>query len=118
MNNEVLVDTIKQWMTIENEISENSRKLRELRKQKKDLNITLMNVMKQNDIDCFDCKSGQITYNKTNVKKSINKKYLNDILEKYFQNKNQEEAEKICSYILENRDTQVRESIKLKKKKI
>ena len=118
MNNDVLVNTIKNWLDVENEINIYNKKVRELRKQKKELNISLMNVMKDNDIDCFDCKTGQLTYNKTNVKKSINKKYLNDILKKYFDDTNNQEADKLCSYILENRDTLVRESIKLKKKKI
>ena len=77
-----------------------------------------MHVMKDNEIYCFDCNNGQITYTRNNVKKPVNKKYLNDVLEKYFEGQDNQEAEKLCNYILENRDIQVRENIKLKKKKI
>lgn len=113
-----LVQTIKTWMEVESKITSLGKELRELRKTKKTLNASLMEVMKENEIDCFDCTSGQITYTKNNVKKSINKKYLNDILGKYFENTQSEEAEKLCNFILDNRDVQVRENIKLKKKNI
>ncbi len=118
MNNEILVQTIKQWIELEEKINGLSKELRILRKTKKDLNVSLINVMKEHEIDCFDCNSGQLAYTRNNVKKSINQKYLINILNQYFEQNNNEEADKICNYILENRDTQVRENIKLKKKKI
>ena len=88
------------------------------KEKKKELSNLLMHVMKENEIDCFDCNNGQITYIKNSVKKPVNKKYLATILDQYFEGSNQEESEKLCKYILENRDTQVTENIKLKKKKI
>ena len=118
MENQALVQHIKQWLDLESKITEQSRQLRELRKQKKELSVGLMEVMKTNEIDCFDCNSGQLMYTKNNVKKSINKKYLNSVLNEYFQDSNQEEASKLCEYIMENRSVDVRENIKLKKKKI
>jgi predicted nucleic acid-binding Zn-ribbon protein len=116
MENQHLVQTIKQWLDLEDKISQMSKELRDMRKKKKELNMSLMGVMKENEIDCFDCNNGQIMYTRNNVKKSINKKYLHDILGKYFQDESSDEAIKLCSYILENRDVQVRENIKLKKK--
>ena len=115
--NQALIQNIKQWLEIEQRISHLGRELRELRKTKKELSVSLMEVMKTNEIDCFDCNSGQLTYTKNNVKKSINKKYLNDVLTQYFEHSDQEEAEKLCNFILDNRAIQVRENIKLKKKK-
>ena len=116
-NKSVLISKIKSWLEIEQQISNLSAQLRELRKQKKDLNLDLVDVMKTNEIDCFDCNSGKLMYTKTNVKQSINKKYLHDILSKYYQEQDNEEADKICNYILDNRDVKVRENIKLKKNK-
>lgn len=115
--NKVLIQTIKSWLDMEQKISNLSKELRELRKTKKELSVSLMEVMKTNDIDCFDCNSGKLTYTKNNVKKSINKKYLNEVLSQYFQNDHKEEAEKLCNFILDNRVTEIRENIKLKKKK-
>ena len=116
-DNQQLVHTIKQWMDLESKISSLSRELRDLRKQKKSLSVALMSVMKENEIDCFDCNNGQLAYTKNNVKKAINKKYLTDVLNKYFDTPDSEEADKLCNYILENRDVEIRENIKLKKKK-
>ena len=68
MENQALVQHIKQWLDLESKITEQSRQLRELRKQKKELSVGLMEVMKTNEIDCFDCNSGQLMYTK-NIKK-------------------------------------------------
>lgn len=116
-DNQPLVQTIKEWIALEDKIATLSKELRDMRKQKKMLSVSLMGVMKQNEIDCFDCNNGQLMYTTNNVKKSINKKYLNDVLEKYFEHHSPEEATKLCNYILDNRDIQVRENIKLKRKK-
>lgn len=118
MKQEELLSTIKYWLEVETNIDNYTKELRELRKKKKELNILLMSVMKENNIDCFDCNNGQIAYTRNNIKKPVNKKYLNDILEKYFEGEHTEEANKICNYILENRHIQVKENIKFKKKNI
>lgn len=117
MNQQEVIESIKGWLEIENQISLLSAKLRELRKEKKRINEDLMGIMKDNEIDCFDCNSGKIMYTKNNVKKSINKKYLNDILTQYCQNDSME-AERICNYIMDNRIIETKENIKLKKNNI
>tara|TARA_Y100000992_G_C21151647_1_gene436530 strand:- start:158 stop:517 length:360 start_codon:yes stop_codon:yes gene_type:complete len=117
MEKSELIQKIKHWLDMEQQIHHLSNQLRDLRKKKKELNLDLVDVMKTNEIDCFDCNTGKIMYTKTNVKKTINKKYLQDVLSKYYTDEDKEEADKICNYILENRDVQVKESIKLKKNK-
>jgi hypothetical protein len=118
--NEESVSTIKQWLDIENKISQYTATLRELRKQKKQLNAELLEIMKKNDIECFDCTSGQITYIKNNVKRGLNQKVLYELLGNYFNNQNgsSQEAEKLCKYIQDNRGVNIKETIKLKKNKI
>ena len=108
------IQKIKQWLDIEQKINHFSKQLRELRKLKKELNVDILEIMKVNDIDCFDCNSGQIIYTKSNVKKAINKKSLLSILQSYDNENNTETANQLCNYILENRETQIRENIKLK----
>lgn len=118
--NEESVLTIKQWLDIESKISEHTAILRNLRKQKKQLNAELLEIMKANDIDCFDCNSGQITYIKNNVKRGLNQKLLHELLGNYFSSKNGDprEAENLCRYIQDNRGTEIKESVKLKKNKM
>lgn len=118
--NEESVLTIKQWLDIESKISQHSAILRELRKEKKELNASLLEIMKANDIDCFDCNSGQITYIRNNVKRGLNQKVLHELLGNYFtsQNANPAEAEKLCKYIQDNRGSEIKETVKLKKNKV
>ena len=69
-----------------------------------------MTIMKDHEIDCVDIKDGQICYNKKNVKKPITKKYLLQILSKYFDG-DIDRAEDANDFILENREEIVKESI-------
>ena len=118
MNKETLLNNVKSWISLDDKIKSLGKELKEARLEKKQITDLLLDTMKDNEIDCFDCNNGQIMYTRNNVKKPVNKKYLNDVLEKYFEGQNHEEATKLCNYILENRDIQVHENIKLKKKKI
>ena len=44
--------------------------------QKKDITLTLVEIMKSNNIDCFDITNGQLQYVKKNIRKSLSKKHL------------------------------------------
>lgn len=110
---EQLVNKIKEWMSIENEIKDLRAEIRELNNRKKGMTSELMAVMKENEIDCFDIKGGSIVYKQNKVKKPINSKTLMTTLSNFFKNDNLK-AEELTKYILENREEQVRESIKHK----
>jgi hypothetical protein len=66
--------------------------------------------MRENQLDEFDIKDGQLMYVKKNVKKPITQKQLLSILSSYY--KNEEKAEEVNTYILENREEVVKETIK------
>ena len=110
---EQLINKIKEWMLIENEIKDLRAEIRELNNRKKGMTSDLMTVMKENEIDCFDIKGGSIVYKQSKVKKPINSKTLMVTLSNFFKNDNLK-AEELTKYILENREEQVRESIKHK----
>ena len=114
-NKNYMVQKIKTWLAVETKITELSRQIKELRSMRKDLNVDLLEIMKTNEIDCFDCNSGKITYTKSNVKKAISKKYLTDVLNKFYGEENSNHAEELRNYILENRQIEVKENIKLKR---
>lgn len=114
-NKNYMVQKIKTWLAVESKITELSRQLKELRSMRKDLNVDLLEIMKTNEIDCFDCNSGKITYTKNNVKKAISKKYLTDVLNKFYGEENSNHAEELRNFILENRQIEVKENIKLKR---
>jgi|TARA_B110000483_G_scaffold104252_1_gene127186 hypothetical protein len=113
MSNE-LINNIKVWIDIENKISLLQIELKKLKSYKKKISEELKNEMKKDDLDNIDTHTGQIRYVKNNVKKSFNKKDLKNILEMYFNDKN--EADKIIEYINNNREVNVKETIQFKKK--
>ena len=107
---DILVKNIRQWVKLDNEIralkkEENSRK-----NEKKEISNTLIDVMRNNEIDCIDIKDGQLCYTKKNVKKPITKKVLLNILSKYFEG-DIEKAEEANEFILNNREEIIKESL-------
>jgi hypothetical protein len=73
--------------------------------------------MKQHEIDCFDIKDGQICYTKKQIKKPITKGMLVNVLSKYFKG-DVLKASELNTFILENREETVKESIVLKSGKM
>lgn len=108
-----LVNSIKEWMKIDSEISALQSEIKERRNKKKMLSINLLDVMKTNDIDCFDIKGGALMYRRNNVKKPISGKSLMDCLNNYY-GETPEKAAELTKYILDNRTVQVKESIRWK----
>ena len=107
---ENLIKTIKEWVKIDNEIRELQKQQSTRKVEKKKISETLIEIMRKNEIDCFDINDGQIIYNKKSVKKPITKKILFDILSKYYKG-DSNKAEDMQNYILENREEVVKESI-------
>ena len=83
---EELVNNVKEWIKVDNEITKLKTEIKEKNNKKKLLSGNLLNVMKTNDIDCFDINGGAIVYKKTKVKKPITGKILLKTLEQYFKN--------------------------------
>ena len=110
---EELLDGIKEWVKTDNDILKLKSQIRELNGKKKTLTETLVNVMKQNEIDCFDINGGSISYKKNVVKKPISGKTLMTALTQYYKN-DPDVAEELTKYIMTNREEQVKETIKRK----
>lgn len=109
-----LVNHIKNWIQIDTDISSLQKQIKELRENKKNLTNSLVNVMKSNEIDCFDINNGKLIYSKSKIKKPINKKSLLEALQIYFKD-NTELAQNVSQHILDNREETVKESIRHKK---
>jgi predicted chitinase len=109
-----LIDNIKAWMQIEDEIKVLQKEIKERRTKKKVLTAILVDIMKTNDIDCFDMNEGKISYTKSNVKQSVSKKYLMDCLGKYFEENPHVQADDVANYVMENRAVKITEGIRHK----
>jgi len=110
---EELVNNVKEWIKIDNEINQLKIDIKEKNIKKKNLSNNLLNVMKSNSIDCFDITGGAIIYKKTKIKKPITGKILIKTLENYFKN-DKSSAEDLTKLILENREESIKETIKRK----
>jgi hypothetical protein len=112
-NHEILIKTIQEWVQTDNEIRTLKSELNKRNKVKKEGSAKLMNIMKQNDIDCFDLKDGQLTYTQRNIKKPITKKMLVEVLSKYYQG-DISKALEVKDFIDDNREEYVKETIERK----
>jgi hypothetical protein len=112
-----IVNNIKNWMKIEQEMKLLQKELKERRDKKTELTKKLVEIMKTNDIDCFDLSEGKIIYTKNNVKCPLNKTYLMNSLNKYFANNPNIKTDEIGKFIMENRETKTKESIRHKRDK-
>ena len=107
---EQLIKTIKEWVRLDNEIRALQKEQVQRKNDKKKISAQLMDIMRTNEIDCFDINNGQICYIKKNVKKPITKSVLMNVLTKYFKNDSLKASE-LNEFILENREETVKETI-------
>jgi hypothetical protein len=114
---EELISTIKRWVKIDNEIRVLNKELLSRKNEKKKISSELMEVMRQNEIDNFELKDGEIQYMKKNVKKPITQKTLLNILSNYFKG-DVLKASEMNTFIIENREEVVKESIVRKINKV
>ena len=110
---EELVMNIKEWIKMDTEITKLQQEIKDRKNKKKNLSEELMNVMKKNEIDCFDINGGSLVYKQSKVKKPINTKTLISTLQTYFSS-TPAKAEEITKFILDNREEQIKETIKRK----
>ena len=110
---EQLVNNIKEWIKIDNEISQLKTEIKDKNIKKKTLTTNLVDVMKTNKIDCFDINGGALVYKTSKVKKPISGKTLLTALQKYYKT-DPKIAEELTKHVLDSREEQVKEIIKRK----
>ena len=108
---EALKQNIKEWVACDNEICAIEKDLKRKKNDKKKISLLLMNIMSQNEIDCFDIQNGsQILYNKKEVKKPLTKAKMKEILAKYYRG-DSGQADDLENFIFENREVVWKENI-------
>ena len=107
---EELVSIIKEWLKIENEITQLKQEIKQKTAKKKKLTETMVNVMKKNSIDCFDTNSGTLVYKQKKTKKAITGKFLLAQLEELFKEQ-PEFAKDITKKLLDSRMEVVKDDI-------
>ena len=113
---QALLENVKSWLTIDNEIRALQKEIKERRKMKKQLTTDLMSTMKSNDIDALNVPDGELIYNKTKTKAPLSKKHLLSSLSQYFKG-DQRMIDELSKFIMETRAEKEKESIRRKIKK-
>ena len=113
----LLVNSIKEWIIINNKILSLQKSLKELRNEKKKISNTLISVMENNNIDEFDINNGKLIYRKTKVKAPITKEYLTNMLEKYFEKYPEVDTNDVGNFLLENRHIKETPNLVIKENK-
>ena len=108
-----LKDYLRQWVRVENEIGTLSAEIKKRKLIHQQLSASLLNVMRQNEIDCFDLANGRIVYSKTKIKAPLNNGQLKSALTTYYKD-DADKASSLTEFLLSSRVEKTRESIKMK----
>jgi hypothetical protein len=108
-----LIFNIKEWIKMDNEITKLKAEVKEKTNKKKELTESLVNVMKNNAIDCFDINGGALVYKQKKTRRTISGKFLLSQLEEYYKEQ-PELAKEITKKVLDNRIEVVKDEIKRK----
>jgi hypothetical protein len=114
MSNNELLETVKEWIKIDNEIKVLQKEIKIRKKSKKEVNESLIHIMKDNDIEQCNIPDGELHYKKYKTKAPLSKKHLLISISKYFENKNPDLITELTSFIMDSRDTKEKESIRRK----
>lgn len=114
---QILINTIKEWVSINSKINELQKQMKELKNSKKQLSNTLISVMENNEIDRFDINNGKLVYRKNKVKAAINKDYLLKMLDNYFKEYPEIDTNDVGNFILENRPIKENSTLVIKENK-
>ena len=110
---EQLVNNIKEWIKMDNEINQLKVEVKEKTNKRKLLTENLVTVMKTNSIDCFDINGGALVYKQKKTRKTISGKFLLTQLEEYYKD-NPELAAEITKKVLDSREETIKDEIKRK----
>jgi uncharacterized protein (UPF0335 family) len=109
---EQLKDYLRQWVRVENEISTLSAEIKKRKLVHQQLSKSLLDVMRKNEIDCFDVANGRIVYSKTKARAPLNNKQIKSALTTYYKD-DVEKATSLTEFLLASRVEKTRETIKM-----
>ena len=114
MNKEKILNTIKDWLKYDEELKDLQKNQKIIKTKKKQATDDLLEIMKSNEIDCFDINSGKLLYQKTKTRGSLNKKLLLESLGSFFDGRDDINVNELSKFLLDSREIKETENIKRK----
>ena len=108
-----LKKNVREWVRLDNELRALNKEITSRRTEKKNISKRLIDVMREHKLDIFDLKDGQLMYVKKNKKKPITQKQLLTLLSNYYK-EDVAKAEEMHTYLMDNREEVVEETIQRK----
>ena len=108
-----LICNIKERRKMDKDINKLKSEVKDKTNKKKELTESLVNIMKNNSIDCFDINGGALVYKQKKTRKTISGKFLLAQLEEYYKDQ-PELAKEITNKVLDNREEVLKDEIKRK----
>jgi hypothetical protein len=117
VSKEQMVTHIKRWIQYDNEIKKLQDELKSKKELRKQHTNHLVEIMKTNEIDCFDVNNGKLIYTKTKVKAPLNKGQMMQALMQFYNN-DEVRVRELGDHLMSARQEKVNESIRRKVTKI
>lgn len=114
MNKDKLLGLIKEWIKCDEELKELQKNQKMIKTKKKQATDDLLEIMKTNEIDCFDISTGKLVYQKTKTRGSLNKKLLLESLGNFFNGRDDININELGNFLLDSREVKENENIKRK----
>lgn len=116
MDKEQLKKFLQSWCKNDSEITELQKQIKVRKDEKKNMNLRLLDIMKNNEIERIDLHDeGTLLFKQRKVKKNLSKKNIISLLEKFFHD-DLNIAHEIDKYLTENIEINVKDVIVRNKK--
>ena len=106
-----LKGAVKEYLDLDNQIITLQKSKKERKKKKEQLSKVILGTMQNNEIQEMNLKEDKLVYCVSQHQSPMNKDYLNNVLNNYFNN--EQKAQDVLTHIYENR--QRVEKVRLKR---
>tara|TARA_B100001029_G_C15051099_1_gene450772 strand:+ start:625 stop:981 length:357 start_codon:yes stop_codon:yes gene_type:complete len=108
-----LINTVKEWLSLDNEIKQLQKEVKKRKQIKKDMTENLVDMMKSREIDVMSLSKEQLIRTEKKVKAPLSKKHLLNCLLDYFK-EDKKTIESLGTFIMDSRPVKIKENIRRK----
>lgn len=113
---ELLKTHIKEWVDLDNTMQQHRQAIRACNERKRSLTHTLMQLMRENNLDRVHLLDEDLVYKKHKVKRPISSKWLVTNLQSFYQD-NPAAVDELMKHLLEHREETEHERLQRAKRR-